>query len=79
MCLARPSSIHEIRPSHSDPDWLIQNSALPPHRAVAPGTATMAQGCSARLCYYRTNYGKITSVRDRLFQPGEIESDFCLF
>jgi hypothetical protein len=25
-------------------------------------------GALARLRYYRTNYGKITSIRDRLFQ-----------
>ena len=28
---------------------------------------------------YRTNYGKITSIHDRLFQYHQIKSDFCRF
>jgi hypothetical protein len=37
-------------------------------RAVASNGTATAVVSLAPLCYYRTNYGKITSIRDRLFQ-----------
>ena len=39
----------------------------------------LPHGRLARLCYYRTNYGKITSIRDRLFQFNQTRPDFRLF
>ena len=46
----------------------IQDGDIEFDRAVAPNGTATAAGSLAPLCNYRTNYGKITSIRDRLFQ-----------
>ena len=58
---------------------IIQDSGTGFGRAVISPEPPLQRGGLFRLCYYRTNYGKITSIRDRLFQYGQIEPDFRLF
>jgi hypothetical protein len=48
------------------------------HAVASNGTATAVVSL-APLCYYRTNYGKITSIRDRLFQLAKSRRIFASF
>ena len=48
-------------------------------RAIVPiGTASAGRS-STRLYYYRTNYGKIKSIRDGLFQLTKLGRIFASF
>jgi hypothetical protein len=60
----------------------IQDGDVVFDRDVVPIGTASAGWSLARLCYYRTNYGKITSISDRLFQltkSGQIFAAFDIF
>ena len=65
--------------NHCPHSTAIQVDGVVFDRAVVPiGNCQCRVGALTRLYYYRTNYGKITSFRDRLFQINQIRPDFRL-